>query len=251
MTEPDSASAQESFISHLVELRDRLVKACAAIVVAFLGLMPFATRIYDFVAEPMLSALPKGSKMIATGVVAPFLIPMKVVLLVAFVIALPVVLYQAWAFVAPGLYEHEKRLVAPLVVSSTLLFVLGIAFCYIFVFKTVFHFIAQFSPSSITVAPDIENYFDFVLNMFFAFGLTFEVPVAVVVLVRVGIVTVQQLKAIRPYVIVGAFVIGAIFAPPDITSQILLAVPICVLYELGLLVAPLFVRLTRAPETQS
>lgn len=251
MTDHENPGAQESFISHLVELRDRLVKSCAAIVIAFLCLVPWATNIYDFLAEPMLAALPKGSKLLATGIVAPFMIPMKIVLLVAFVVALPVVLYQVWAFVAPGLYEHEKRLVAPLIISSTLLFVAGVAFCYFLVFKMVFHFIAQFAPASITVMPDIENYFDFMLNMFFAFGLTFEVPVAVVVLVRTGIVTVEQLKSVRRYVIVGAFVIGAIFAPPDITSQIMLAVPICLLYEVGLLFAPMFVRMTQAPETSS
>jgi sec-independent protein translocase protein TatC len=186
--------------------------------------------------------------MIATGVISPFLVPMKVTLMLSFLLALPWVLYQLWAFVAPGLYAHEKRLVAPLVISSSLLFLSGVAFCYFFVFGRVFKFISEFSPSSIAVTPDIENYLDFVLSMCMAFGATFEVPVVVVILVRMGIVSVTKLKEVRPYVIVGAFVIAAIVTPPDIVSQFSLAIPMCVLFELGLLVAPIFVRRTQAPE---
>ena len=195
-----------------------------------------------------MSALPEGSKMIATGVITPFMVPIKITLLVAFMVALPWILYQAWAFVAPGLYAHEKKLIAPLVVSSSMLFMTGVAFCYFFVFGVVFRFVNNFAPKSIAVAPDIENYFGFVMTMFVAFGLTFEVPIVVIVLVRMGLVTVEKLKQLRPYVIVGAFVVAAVVTPPDIMSQLLLAVPLCLLYEIGLLVAPLFARMTRTPE---
>lgn len=248
MSEEQQPGAQETFISHLVELRNRLMKASAAIIVVFLCLMPWAGQIYDLLAQPMMAALPEGSKMIATGVITPFLIPIKVTLLAAFIMALPVVLYQAWAFIAPGLYLHEKRLVAPLVISSSVLFVAGVAFCYFLVFGVVFKFINNFAPKSISVAPDIESYFSFVMTMFIAFGITFEVPIVVIVLVRMGLVTVEKLKEIRPYVIVGAFVIAAVVTPPDIMSQLLLAVPLCLLYEVGILVAPLFARMTQAPE---
>ncbi|MDY0056160.1 MAG: twin-arginine translocase subunit TatC [Methyloversatilis sp.] len=227
----------ESFISHLVELRDRLLRAVAAIVIVFICLMPWAGDIYDLLARPLMVALPEGTKMIATGVVTPFFVPVKVTMMVAFLIALPVVLYQAWAFVAPGLYAHEKRLGLPLIVASTLLFLAGMAFCYFFVFKTVFHFISEFAPKSITPAPDIEQYLSFVLTMFTAFGVTFEVPVVVIVLVRFGIVSIEKLKEARPYVIVGAFVVAAVVTPPDVVSQLMLAIPLCVLYELGIVVA--------------
>ena len=230
-------SEQDTFISHLVELRDRLIRALVAIAIAFVVLFPFAGNLYDLLARPMMHALPEGPKMIATGVITPFFVPMKIALVVAFLIALPYVLYQVWAFVAPGWYEHEKRLVLPLVIASTLLFLLGIAFCYFFVFGVVFKAVAQFAPTSITVAPDIENYLNFVLSMFIAFGVTFEVPVAVVLLVRFGILGVEKLKEIRPYVIVGAFVVAAVVTPPDVLSQLLLAIPMCVLYELGIIAA--------------
>lgn len=231
-------SAQEdTFISHLVELRDRLLRAVVAVVVVFVCLMPWAGDIYDILAHPMMQALPEGTRMIATGVVTPFFVPMKVTLLVAFVIALPFVLYQAWCFIAPGLYAHEKRLGLPLVVGSTILFLAGMAFCYFFVFGTVFKFIAQFAPKSITPAPDIEQYLAFVMSMFLAFGITFEVPVFVIVLTKMGIVDVAKLKEARPYVIVGAFVIAAVVTPPDVVSQLMLAIPMCLLYELGIFLA--------------
>jgi sec-independent protein translocase protein TatC len=204
--------------------------------------------IYDFLAAPMLASLPVGAKMIATGVSAPFLVPMKVTLVLALILSLPWVFYQAWAFIAPGLYAHEKRLVLPLVFSSSLLFIAGVAFCYFFVFGRVFHFITNFAPTSIAVMPDIENYLDFVISMCLAFGATFEVPVVVVILVRMGFISVEKLKSIRPYIIVGAFVISAIVTPPDAVSQLALAVPMCLLFELGLLLAPVFVRVSRAPE---
>lgn len=247
----NTTAAGETFISHLVELRNRVMKASVAIIVVFLCLMPWAGTIYDLLAAPMMNALPAGSKMIATGVITPFLIPVKVTLLVAFMIALPVVLYQAWAFIAPGLYTHEKKLVAPLVISSSLLFLAGVAFCYFFVFGTVFRFVNDFAPKSISVAPDIESYFGFVMTMFIAFGLTFEVPIVVIVLVRMGFVSVEKLKEIRPYVVVGAFIVAAIVTPPDVVSQLLLAVPLCLLYEVGLLLAPMFARATRAPEEET
>lgn len=246
--EQNTTAAGETFISHLVELRNRVMKASAAIILVFLCLMPWAGTIYDLLAMPMMNALPAGSKMIATGVITPFLIPVKVTLLIAFLVALPIVLYQAWAFIAPGLYAHEKKLVAPLVISSSILFVAGVAFCYFFVFGTVFKFVNDFAPKSIAVAPDIESYFGFVMTMFIAFGLTFEVPIVVIVLVRIGIVSIDKLKEIRPYVVVGAFVIAAVVTPPDVVSQLLLAIPLCLLYEVGLILAPLFARVTRAPE---
>lgn len=248
-----SQPVQDTFISHLIELRSRLVKA-AVVVLAITGLIllwPGPAAIYDLLARPMMASLPAGSKMIATGVISPFLIPMKIALLTGFMLSLPWVLYQAWAFIAPGLYAHEKRLIAPLVISSSVLFIAGVAFCYFLVFGKVFAFINEFAPQSIMVAPDIENYLDFVMTMCLAFGLAFEVPVVVLILVRTGIVTLEKLKAIRSYVIVGAFVIAAIVTPPDIMSQLFLAIPLCVLYELGLLLAPLFVRVTRVPGSET
>jgi sec-independent protein translocase protein TatC len=228
-------SEQESFISHLVELRQRLVRAVGAVLVIFivLFLYPGSGMIYDLLALPLMNALPEGAKMIATGVITPFMVPVKVTALVGFMIALPYVLYQAWAFVAPGLYEHEKKLALPLIVASSVLFFAGVAFCYFFVFGKVFAFIHDFAPKSITPAPDIEAYFSFVITMFLAFGITFEIPIVVIVLVRMGLVTVEKLREARPYVIVGAFVVAAVVTPPDVLSQFLLAVPMCLLYEAG------------------
>ncbi|MDB5814634.1 MAG: Sec-independent protein translocase subunit [Rhodocyclales bacterium] len=236
------AFLEDSFLSHLIELRNRLIRAVAAILVVFLCLMPWASNIYDLLAAPMLHSLPEGTKMIATGVITPFFVPVKITLMAAFIIALPVVLYQAWAFVAPGLYAHERRFALPMVIGGTLLFITGMAFCYFFVFKTVFHFIATFAPKSITVAPDIEQYLSFVMTMFIAFGVTFEVPIVVLLLVKTGIVTVKQLREARRYVIVGAFVVAAVVTPPDVTSQVMLALPMCVLYEIGVLIAAIMVR---------
>jgi sec-independent protein translocase protein TatC len=234
--------SEDTFISHLVELRDRLLRSIIAIVIVFACLFPWASDLYDLLAAPMMSTLPEGSKMIATGVITPFLIPVKVAAMVAFIIALPYVLYQAWAFVAPGLYSHEKKLVLPLVVASTVLFLLGVAFCYFFVFRVVFNFVNRIAPKSITVAPDIEQYLNFVLTMFIAFGVTFEVPIAVVMLARMGVVSIEQLKSVRPYFIVGAFVIAAVVTPPDVVSQLMLALPMCLLYELGIVAARFFGR---------
>ena len=228
-------SEQESFISHLIELRQRLVRAVGAVLAIFviLFLYPGSGYIYDLLALPLMNALPEGAKMIATGVITPFMVPVKVTALVGFMVALPYVLYQAWAFVAPGLYEHEKKLALPLIVASSVLFFLGVGFCYFFVFGKVFAFIHDFAPKSITPAPDIEAYFSFVITMFLAFGITFEIPIVVIVLVRMGIVTVEKLREARPYVIVGAFVVAAVVTPPDVLSQFMLAVPMCLLYEAG------------------
>ncbi|TXI21984.1 MAG: twin-arginine translocase subunit TatC [Roseateles sp.] len=244
------AGTEQPFVAHLIELRDRLMRAALAVLVCFgvLALYPGPGELYDMLAAPLVAHLPAGSKLIATSVISPFLVPLKITLLTAFLIALPVVLYQAWAFIAPGLYSHEKRLVLPLVVSSTLLFFLGVAFCYFFVFGQVFKFIQSFAPKSITAAPDIEAYLGFVMNMFIAFGAAFEVPVIVVVLVRMGLLTVEKLREYRGYFIVIAFVVAAVITPPDIVSQLALAIPMCLLYELGVFAAKYFVRYSKAPD---
>lgn len=228
---------EQSFLSHLVELRQRLVRAAIAIVIVFLALSPFMREIFAILSAPLMSVLPEGTKLIATGVITPFMVPLKVTLFVAFIVALPYVLYQAWAFVAPGLYLQEKRMAAPIIASSMVMFLLGMTYCYYVVFKLVFRFIAGFAPTSVNVAPDIEAYFNFVLGLFLAFGLTFEVPIVVVLLARFGIADVEKLRLARPYVIVGAFIVAAIFTPPDVISQLLLAVPLCVLYEVGIQLA--------------
>ncbi|HMK21521.1 MAG TPA: twin-arginine translocase subunit TatC [Terriglobales bacterium] len=238
----ENEPGQETFLSHLVELRNRLVWSLIAVVVVFVCLVPWAKDIYHLLSEPMLAQLPKGGRMIATEITSPFFIPFKVTFLAAVVISLPFLLYQAWAFVAPGLYAHEKRLVAPLVIASTLLFFCGMAFAYLLVFPTVFRVMQAFTPSGVEWMPDIGTYLSFVINMFLAFGVTFEVPIVVILLVRMGAVTVEKLKAMRPYVIVGAFIVAAVVTPPDVTSQILLALPLCVLYEVGLVVASVMAR---------
>ncbi|HMK14562.1 MAG TPA: twin-arginine translocase subunit TatC [Burkholderiales bacterium] len=230
-------AAPETFISHLIELRDRLLRSILAVALVFLCLFPWSGDIYALIAKPMLKALPQGGQMIATEVTTPFFVPMKVTMMAAFVIALPFILYQLWAFVAPGLYANEKRLVGPLIIASTLLFLCGMAFAYFLVFPVVFGFIIGIAPQGVAVMTDIGKYLDFVLTMFVAFGITFEVPVAVVLLVKIGVVSIAQLKQVRPYAIVGAFIIGAIFTPPDVVSQIMLAVPLWLLYEMGIVVA--------------
>jgi len=233
------SQTEESFISHLIEMRDRLLRAVLAIVIIFVCLFPWAQDLYALLAQPMLAALPKGGQMIATDVTTPFFVPIKVTMMAAFLLALPWVFYQVWAFVAPGLYQHEKRLGAPLVIASVILFLLGMAFAYFLVFPVVFGFVVGVAPVGVAVMTDIGKYLDFVMTLFMAFGITFEVPVAVVLLVKMNMVSVAKLREIRPYVIVGAFVIGAIFTPPDIISQFMLAVPLWVLYEAGIIVAAL------------
>jgi sec-independent protein translocase protein TatC len=235
MSEP--TDAQESFMSHLIELRMRLMRSIIAIVIVVVALFPFAKDIYALLAQPLLRVLPHGSTMIATDVTGTFLVPLKVTLMAAFLIALPYVLWQAWAFVAPGLYQHEKRLVVPVLVSSCLFFVLGMSFAYFFVFPVAFGFFAGYAPVGVQMMTDIDKYLSFVMTMFIAFGLTFETPVVVVVLVRMRVVSLEKLRSMRPYVIVGAFVVGAVFTPPDVISQCLLAVPLWLLYELGLQLA--------------
>ena len=243
---------EETFISHLIELRNRIIRAGVAVIVVFLSLVYWAPDIFRLFARPLMQSLPAGGKMIVTDITGSFFVPMKVTMMVAFVIALPVVLYQIWAFVAPGLYQHEKKLVMPLVVSSYLLFQLGMAFAYFLVFPTVFHFMAHYNaPLGAEMNTDIDNYLSFVLTMFLCFGVTFEVPVVVVVLARMGVVSIDKLKQIRPYVVVGAFVLAAVVTPPDILSQLMLAVPLCILYELGLVAARLFVKQGQQTEESS
>ena len=248
--EDELAGTEQPFVAHLVELRDRLIKAFIAVAVAgaVLALWPGPAALYDILAAPLIATLPKGATLIATSVISPFLVPLKILLMTAFLIALPVVLYQVWAFVAPGLYAHEKKLVMPLVISSTLLFFIGVAFCYFFVFGQVFAFIQSFAPKSITAAPDIEAYLSFVLTMFLAFGLAFEVPIVVIVLARMGIVSIEKLKAFRSYFIVLAFIVAAVVTPPDVVSQLALAIPMIILYEVGIWAAQLFIKHTKAPE---
>lgn len=232
----------QSFLSHLIELRSRLLRAVAAVLIVLVVLLPFANRLYGFLARPMLERLPAGGAMIATDVASPFLAPLKLAFFVALFVAMPYVLYQAWAFVAPGLYRHERRLAVPLLVSALGLFYLGCAFAYYLVLPAVFAFMTGIAPAGVAVMPDITRFLDFALVLFFAFGLCFEVPVALVILVAAGLVTPEQLVRSRPYTIVGAFVLAAVLTPPDVTSQVLLAVPMCLLYEVGLLAARLVSR---------
>lgn len=245
MTAPDPIpddAPEQSFIEHLTELRNRLLRAVVAVLIAFLALVPFARRIYGWLAEPLLSRLPEGGQLVAIEVAGPFLTPMKLAFFVALFVTMPIVLYQLWAFVAPALYKNEKRLAMPLLVSSTVLFYLGCAFAYFLVMPVVFGFLASVTPDGVAMMTDIGRYLDFVIMLFLAFGLCFEVPVATVIIVASGWVDIEQLRRSRPYVIVGAFVIGAIFTPPDVISQIMLAVPMCLLFELGLFAANALIR---------
>jgi sec-independent protein translocase protein TatC len=248
--EDELAGTEAPFVSHLIELRDRLIRSLIAIGIAFgaLALWPGMGALYDLLAAPMVAHLPDGTKFIATNVISPILVPLKITLMSAFLVVLPYVLYQVWAFVAPGLYSHEKKFVLPLVISSTLLFFIGVAFCYFLVIPAMSQFIQAFAPTAITAAPDIEQYFGFVLTLFMVFGIAFEVPIAVIVLVRVGIVNIEQLKKFRGYFIVGAFIVAAIVTPPDVISQLSLAIPMCILYELGIIAAGIFVKHTKSPE---
>ena len=237
---------QGTLIEHLFELRTRLIRAALAVTIVFVVLFPWARDWYASLAEPMIAALPQGGQMIATDVVGLFLVPVKVTLMLAFLIALPVVLWQVWSFIAPGLYEHEKSLIVPLMIASIGLFAAGMAFAYFVVFPSVFGFMVAVAPEGVAWMTDIDKYLSFVLTTFLAFGVTFEVPVVVIVLVRMGIVSLEKLRAWRPYVIVGAFIIGAIFTPPDIMSQVLLAVPLWLLYELGMVLAGFITPVTKS-----
>jgi len=245
--------SEAPFVSHLVELRDRLIRALIAVGIVFgvLAFWPGPGGLYDLLAAPMVAHLPQGTKLIATNVISPILVPLKITLMAAFLVALPVVLYQVWAFVAPGLYSHEKKLVLPLVVSSTILFFAGVAFCYFLVIPGMSKFIQAFSPTAITAAPDIEQYFGFVLTLFLVFGIAFEVPIAVIVLARIGIVSIDQLKKFRGYFVVAAFIVAAVVTPPDVISQLALAVPMIILYEVGIWSAQLFIKHTQAPVAEA
>ena len=250
--EDELAGTEQPFVSHLIELRDRLIRVVIALVVVF-GLLcfwPGINALYDLLAAPLTANLPPGTRLIATNVFSPFLVPLKMTLMTAFLVALPYTLYQVWAFVAPGLYSHEKKMVLPLVVSSTLLFFVGVAFCYFIVIPALTSFIVKIAPASVSAAPDIEQYFGTVLSLFLVFGIAFEVPVAVVVLARLGIVSIDQLKAWRGYFIVGAAVVSAIVTPPDVISQLSLLIPMIVLYEIGIVAARLFIKHTKAPDAE-
>jgi sec-independent protein translocase protein TatC len=239
---------EQPLIAHLIELRTRLMRALMGFALVFVALFHWSGPIYHLFARPLLHALPAGTHMIATDVTAPFFVPVKVTMLVAFLISLPNTLYQIWAFIAPGLYEHEKRLVLPLVVSSVVLFILGMAFAYFFVFPVVFGFMSAVTPEGVAMMTDIDKYLSFALGMFLAFGVTFEVPVVVILLTRMGVITVDKLRQGRPYVIVGAFVVAAVVTPPDVVSQTLLAVPLWLLYEAGIVMSVLVNRRTARQE---
>jgi sec-independent protein translocase protein TatC len=235
----------ETFISHLLELRTRLMYAFGGLLLVFICLVPWASELYALLAQPMLAKLPKGGQMIAIDVITPFFVPLKVAMMTAFLIALPYMLYQAWLFVAPGMHEHEKRLMLPLVAASVALFFVGMVFAYFVVFPVVFGFFSGAAPQGVAVMTDIDKYLSFVMGMFLAFGTTFEVPVAVVVLVKMDVVNVDKLKEIRPYVIVGAFILGALLTPPDVVSQFMLAIPLWLLYEVGIVVSGWMVKDTK------
>jgi sec-independent protein translocase protein TatC len=248
--EDELAGTEQPFVAHLVELRDRLIRALVAVGIVFgaLCVYPTPSGLYDLLAAPLVAHLPKGATLIATNVISPILVPLKITLMGAFMVALPYVLYQAWAFIAPGLYRHERRMVLPLVVSSTMLFFVGVAFCYFLVIPSMSAFIQSWAPKSITAAPDIEQYFGFVLTLFIVFGLAFEVPIVVVVLAYLGVVDVARLRAWRGYFVVVAFIVAAVVTPPDVISQLSLAIPMCVLYEVGIWVSAVLIRKRKARE---
>jgi len=237
MADPESQDQELSFLEHLVELRSRLLKACLAILIVLLVLLPFSRKLYAWLAAPLTSVLPEGSSMIAIDVASPFLTPFKLALLLALILSIPFVLYQLWAFVAPALYRQEKRLARPLLYSSVVLFYAGCAFAYFVVFPLVFGFFTRVAPEGVTVMTDISKYLDFVMTLFLAFGITFEVPIATIILVATGMTSIEQLGRIRPYVLVGAFALGMLLTPPDVISQTLLALPMWLLFELGVLMA--------------
>jgi sec-independent protein translocase protein TatC len=243
-------SVTENLISHLLELRHRLLKIVLGLVVSVIAFLPFSNELYTWLAQPLLNHIPIGTHMIATAVTTPFLVPMKVSTLVAIVVSLPYTLYQAWAFIAPGLYLHERRFIGPLIIASTLLFIAGMAFAYFAVFPVLFGFITSSAPKGVAVMTDIGSYLDFVTTMFVSFGLAFEVPIVVIVLARMNVVTIEKLKDFRSYFIVLAFIIAAIVTPPDVVSQLALAIPMCILYEVGIWAAQLFIKHTQAPDAE-
>jgi len=240
--EEDETSSEQGFMSHLIELRSRLLKAVAAVLIVLVALIPFANRLYSALAAPLVARLPQGAHLIATEVASPFITPLKLAFYTALFIAMPVIVYQLWAFVRPGLYRHEKRLAQPLLVASVLLFYCGCAFAYFLVLPAAFRFLTAVTPQGVEMMTDITHYLDFVMMVFFAFGLCFEIPVAVVILAAVGIVDLAKLRSARRYAIVGAFAVSAVVTPPDITSMVMLAIPMCLLYELGLLAVRVLIR---------
>jgi sec-independent protein translocase protein TatC len=244
-------SATQNIIAHLIELRKRLLYSVVSLLLVFLCLFPWAADLYALLAQPLLAKLPQGGHMIATDVTTPFFVPMKVALMTAFLITLPYILFQVWSFVAPGLYAHEKRWIVPLVVASFMLFLGGMAFAYFAVFPMVFGFITAAAPEGVAVMTDIDKYLSFVLSMFLAFGVTFQVPVAVVAMVKMGFVSVAKLREIRRYVIVGAFIAAAILTPPDVVSQFMLAIPLWLLYEAGIWVAIWMTRTNKVSNTKT
>jgi sec-independent protein translocase protein TatC len=232
----------EGLLSHLLELRSRLLRCVAALLLVFLALLPFSQRLYSWLAQPLLSRLPAGAKLVAIDVSSPFLVPLKLTFLTAILLAMPMIIYQLWAFVAPGLYRNERKLAVPLLLSAGALFYTGCAFAYFLVLPMVFGFLTRVTPEGVSMMTDIGHYLDFVTVIFVAFGASFEVPVAVVILVLLGWVTPEQLRSARPYAIVGIFVIAAVLTPPDVVSQLMLAIPMCLLYELGMLAARMIAR---------
>lgn len=242
MSTPDSIDQERPFIAHLLELRNRLLRCVIVVIVVFFAVFPFADQLYGWLSGPLRAVLPANASMIAIKPIAPFMIPLKLAFFTAVAVSVPYLLYQIWAFIAPGLYRHERRLVWPLLLSSSLLFYLGAAFAYFLVFPVVFRFLIGSAPDGVLPMTDIGEYLDFVTTMFFAFGAAFEVPVAIILLVYTGMVTATNLREARPYVVVGAFVIGAIFTPPDVISQFMLAVPVWLLYELGIVLSGWFIR---------
>ena len=244
-------STNETFVSHLLELRTRLVWAFGGLLLVFICLVPWASDLYALLAEPMIAKLPAGGQMIAIDVITPFFVPLKVAMMTAFLISLPYILYQAWLFVAPGMHSHERRLMFPLITASVILFFCGMAFAYFLVFPVVFGFFSSAAPVGVAVMTDIDKYLSFVMGMFLAFGITFEGPVAVVVLVKMDMVNIAKLKEIRPYVIVGAFILAALFTPPDVVSQFMLAIPLWLLYEVGIMVSWLMTKSPKAVETKN
>lgn len=247
----DQPDLEQPFLSHLIELRDRLLRIVVAVLVVFVALFPFQNSVYTYLAAPLMAHLPEGASMIATEVASPFLTPMKLAFVASIFLSMPFILYQFWAFVAPGLYKHERKMVLPLVVSSSVLFYVGMAFAYFVVFPLVFAFLTGTAPEGVAVMTDIGRYLDFVLTLFFAFGLAFEVPIATIILVWMGVTTPEGLAAKRPYIIVGAFIVGMVLTPPDVISQTLLAVPMWVLFELGVIFSKGFVRSSEDETTEA
>ena len=246
----EGGGSEATLTSHILELRDRLIKALVAVLVLALPCIGFSNELFTLVAQPLIDQLPAGSSLIATSVVSPFMAPFKLSLYVALFLAMPVVLYQLWAFVAPGLYRHERRFAAPLVLSSILLFYAGVAFAYFVVFPLMFQFFAATTPSGVTMMTDITQYLDFVLILFFCFGLAFEIPIAVVLLTQTGLVKVAKLTEARGYVLIGIFVVAAILTPPDAVSQTAMALPMWILYEAGIIMSRLMLRVRRPAERE-